>query len=276
MPVDGHELQAEGAHLELVAALDLHLPGLKMMLLALGINKPQSQLRADQRNIRTQPQQIRHPADMILMPMSQHQSIHPIQLILDIAEVRQNQIHARLLLLRKQHAAVNQQNMTVILDHIHIAANLTQTPQRDNTHGTLTILRRSHQTLLSLSTLTTLDGAIAASTGFIPGPAGSLALPGSAATVLGRGFAASASASALCTVFLPCFCHSHLCFHYLYPRLIRGRRLFACQERISPAAFMPFSAWISWSLPGPRLGSLIVVLSKTPATFRAALAMTAC
>ena len=157
MPGDGHELQAEGAHLELVTALDLHLPGLKMMLLALGINKPQSQLRADQRNVRTQPQQIRHPSDMILMPMSQHQSIHPIQLILDIAEVRQNQIHARLLLLRKQHAAVNQQNMTVILDHIHIAANLTQTPQRDNTHGTLTILRRSHQTLLSLSTLTTGD-----------------------------------------------------------------------------------------------------------------------
>ena len=122
-----------------------------MMLLVLGIHKPQSQLRTNQRNIRTQLQQIRHTPDMILMPMRQHQSIHLIQLALDITEIRQNQIHPRLLLLRKQHPAVNQQNMAIVLDHIHITADLTQTTQRNNTHGTLAILRRSHQTLLSLS-----------------------------------------------------------------------------------------------------------------------------
>ena len=88
---------------------------------------------------------------MILMPMRQHQSIHLIQLALDITEIRQNQIHPRLLLLRKQHPAVDQQNMGIVLDHIHITADLTQTTQRNNTHGTLAILRRSHQTLLSLS-----------------------------------------------------------------------------------------------------------------------------
>ena len=168
---DRHELQVEGAHFELVAALDLNLRGLKMMLLALGVNEPQGQLGADQGDVRTQLEQIWHAADVVLMPMSQHQGIHLIQLVLDVAEVGQNQIHARLLLLREEHATVDQQNVAVVLDHIHIATDLPQTPQGDDTHGALTVLGRRHQTLLGLCALAASDGAVAAVAGFAPGPA---------------------------------------------------------------------------------------------------------
>ena len=168
---DRHELKIEGAYLELVAALDLNLGRLEMMLLALGVHESQGQLGSDQGDVRTQLEQVGHTTNMVLMPVGQNQGIHLVQLVLDVAEVRQNQVHTRLLLLGEEHAAVNQQNVAVVLDHIHVAADFAQATQGNDAHGALAVLGGRHQMLLGLGAFAAGDGAITAAAGFAPGPA---------------------------------------------------------------------------------------------------------
>ena len=160
---DIDELKIEWASLELFASTDLDLGRIDVVFLALGINKRQGELGSDQWDIRTQLQQIWNTADMVLMTVGEHQCLNLVKTVLDVMEIRQNQIDARLLFFREQHTAVNEQNVSVVFDHIHIASDFAQATQRNDTHRSLAVFRRRNQAIdlsgdivLLLRTRTTL------------------------------------------------------------------------------------------------------------------------
>ena len=56
---------------------------------------------------RSLPQQVRHSADMVLVAVGEHQADHIAQTLTDGVEARQDQVDARMIILRKQHSAVD-------------------------------------------------------------------------------------------------------------------------------------------------------------------------
>ena len=123
---DGDEFEVERADLELVASLDLHHGGMLVVLLAFRLNEGEGQLGADQRDVRAQLEQVGHAADVVLVAVGEHQGVDLVETVLDVAEIGQDEIHARLLLLGEEHAAVDEQQVTVVFDHVHVAADFTQ------------------------------------------------------------------------------------------------------------------------------------------------------
>ena len=141
----GHEFQVERADLELVAPLNHGHHRVDAVFLALGLHEGQRELGADQRDVRTQLEQVRHAADVVLVAVREHQRLDLVQTVLDVVEVRQNQIHARLLLLGEEHAAVDEQDVAVVFDHVHVAADLAQTAERHDAHRAPAVLGRGNQ-----------------------------------------------------------------------------------------------------------------------------------
>ena len=97
------------------------------MLAELLSQQRQRQLRPDDRDISALPQQIRHGADMVLMTMGEHQADHVAQTFADRIESRQDQIDAWMIILGKQHATIDEQQLAVELDRCHVAANIAKT-----------------------------------------------------------------------------------------------------------------------------------------------------
>ena len=147
---DVHKLKIERTNLQLVAPLDLNQSRIDAMLIALGFNESQREFGTDQRNIRAKLQQVRHAANMILVAVSEHQSLDLVESILDVMEVRQDQINTRLLLFREKHTAVDEQQVAVVFDHIHVAADFAKATKGHDTHGALAVLRRSDQHVILL------------------------------------------------------------------------------------------------------------------------------
>ncbi len=142
---DVDEFEVERTHLELVAAGDLHLGGVLAVFLALGVHKGKSQFGTNQWNIRAQLQQVRHATDVVFMAVGEHQGVNLVETVLDVAEIRQDEIDTRLLLFREEHAAVDKQQVTVVFDHVHVAADFAQAAERRDAHGALAVLRRGDQ-----------------------------------------------------------------------------------------------------------------------------------
>jgi hypothetical protein len=53
----------------------------------------------------------------------------------DPAEVGQDHVHARLVLLREQHPAVHYQESAAVLEHSHVAADLAEAAESDYAQG---------------------------------------------------------------------------------------------------------------------------------------------
>ena len=142
---DVDEFEVEGTHLELLTAGNLNLGGVLVVFLALGVHEGEGQLGADQRDVRAQLEQVGHAADVVLVAVGEHQGVDLVETVLDVAEIGQDEIHARLLLLGEEHAAVDEQQVTVVFDHVHVAADFTQAAERRDAHGALAVLRRGDQ-----------------------------------------------------------------------------------------------------------------------------------
>ncbi len=145
-----HEFEVERADLELFASLDLDHRRVDAVFLALRLDEGERQLGADQRDVRTELEQIRHGADVVLVAVGEHQRLDLVETVLDVVEVGQDQVDARLFLFREQHAAVDEQDVAVVFDHIHVAADFAQAAQRHDAHGALAVLRRCDQHVVLL------------------------------------------------------------------------------------------------------------------------------
>jgi hypothetical protein len=61
--------------------------------------------------------------------MSEYQADHVVKPLADGVEARQDQIDARMIILWKQHTAVDQQQLAVELHNGHVATDIAQTAE---------------------------------------------------------------------------------------------------------------------------------------------------
>ncbi|MPM45358.1 hypothetical protein SDC9_92045 [bioreactor metagenome] len=127
---DRDELGIEGRQLDPVA-LRHHVQAgsAEPVLLQLGLQERQGQFRAVDRNVRAQLQQVGHGPDVVLVPVGEHQGDNVVQSVRNGAHVGQNQVDAGLVFLGEQHAAVDDQELPLGFQDVHVASNLPQASQ---------------------------------------------------------------------------------------------------------------------------------------------------
>ena len=131
--VDRDELQHERAEGDRLALGDLVVDRLLEAVLAqLGAEQGQGQLGADERDVAALAQEVRRGADVVLVAVGQHQRLDGVEAVPDGLEVGEDQVHAGVVVLGEQHAAVDEQQSAVVLERGHVAAHLAQPTERDD------------------------------------------------------------------------------------------------------------------------------------------------
>ncbi len=130
--VDGEELAVERAER---AALALHhLDGgrVQAVLGQLALDQGQGQLGAHQRDVLALPEQVGDRADVVLVRVREDERLDPVQAPLQVAEVRQDQVHAGLVRVGEQDAAVHDEQAAPVLEDRHVPADFPQAAERDD------------------------------------------------------------------------------------------------------------------------------------------------
>ena len=128
--VDRDELAVERAQRLPLPLADLD--GLRgdPVLLELGRDEGQREPGPDQGDVRPLAQQVRHGADVVLVPVREHDRVDLVEPAADPGEVGQDHVDARLVLLGEEHPAVDDQQPAGVLVDRHVAADLPQAAQR--------------------------------------------------------------------------------------------------------------------------------------------------
>ena len=92
---------------------------------------------ADQGDVAAFAQEVRRGPDVVLVPVGQHERLDLVESIPDRFEVGQDQVDARVVVLREQHATVDDQESPVVLEDGHVAADLAETPKWDDPQTSL-------------------------------------------------------------------------------------------------------------------------------------------
>ena len=143
--VDGEELEVERPELDQVALGHLDRLRPDPVLLELGLDEGQRELRADQRDVGPLPQEVGHPADVVLVAVGQHDGDDVVQPVPDRGEVGEDDVDPGLVLLGEQHADVDDQQLAGVLEHGHVATDLAETTQRDHAQAAVGQGRRGAQ-----------------------------------------------------------------------------------------------------------------------------------
>ena len=130
--VNCKKFQFEWSERNVVTLLDLHRLRRQAVLGQLGSHQAQRQPRADQRDVAALAEQVRDRADVVLVGVREHERLDLIQPVLQVTEVGQDEVHARLVRLGKQDTAVDDQQPSVVLEDGHITADLTEPAERDD------------------------------------------------------------------------------------------------------------------------------------------------
>ena len=102
------------------------------VLSELATDEAKRQLRADQRDVLALAEEVRHPADVVLVRMREDDRLDLVQPVLDRGEVRQDQVNPGLIRLGEEHAAVHDEQAPGALKDRHVAADLAEPAQRDD------------------------------------------------------------------------------------------------------------------------------------------------
>jgi hypothetical protein len=105
------------------------------VLLELGVEEGERELRADDRDVAALAQQVRHAADVVLVPVGEHDADDVLQTVTDRAEVGQDQVDAGLVLLGEEDAAVDDEKLAAVLEDGHVATDLSEAPEGDDAQG---------------------------------------------------------------------------------------------------------------------------------------------
>ena len=89
-----------------------------------------------------EPQQVRNSADVVLVAVRQDNGHDVCEPVLDVREIRQDQVNAGLCFLREEDAAVDDQQLAVDFEHGHVPADLPQPAERDDAQRVLRQARR--------------------------------------------------------------------------------------------------------------------------------------
>jgi hypothetical protein len=99
---------------------------------ALGGDQRECEPRAHHRQVGAVAQQERHGADVVLVAVGEHDRVDVVHAGLDRAEVRQDQVDARLLVLGEEHAAVDDEQAPAVLEHGHVPADFADPAECDD------------------------------------------------------------------------------------------------------------------------------------------------
>ena len=103
------------------------------VLLELGLHQGKGEFGSVDRDVRTTLEQERHRTDVVLVAVGQQQGLDSRQLVVvEVVQVRQEQIDAGMVVLGEQDAAVDEQQFPVDLVAGHVAADVAQPSQRDD------------------------------------------------------------------------------------------------------------------------------------------------
>ena len=102
------------------------------VLLQLGREQREGEPGADDRDAAPLAQQVGHRAEVVLVPVGQHDALDVVEAVTDVGEVREDEVDPGLLLLGEQHAAVDDHQPAGVLEHGHVAADLGQPAEGDD------------------------------------------------------------------------------------------------------------------------------------------------
>ena len=103
----------------------------------LRLDQGQRELRADQRDVRLVRQQVRHRADVVLVPVGEHDRLDVVQPVQDGREVGQDQVDAGLVDVREQHSTVDDEQLAAVLEDGHVAADRAEPAERGDPQAAL-------------------------------------------------------------------------------------------------------------------------------------------
>ena len=111
--------------------------GFDPAFLELRFHESDGQLRSNDWDIASLLQEIRQSADVILMSMGEEDCSNVTEAMTYRRPVRQDQVDPRLVLLREKYAAVDDEKFASMLDCGHIAADLSESAESDESHATV-------------------------------------------------------------------------------------------------------------------------------------------
>ena len=98
----------------------------------LALHQGQGQPGADQRDVLALPEQVRDRADVVLVRVREDDRLDLVEPALQVAEVGQDQVHAGLVRIGEQHAAVHDEQAAAVLEDRHVPADLAEPAERDD------------------------------------------------------------------------------------------------------------------------------------------------
>ena len=142
--VDRDELAVELPEVRPVALA--HLPQLRAdpVLLHLLLHQRQREPGAEDGDVGPLLEEVGHAADVVLVAVRQDQPDHRVEAVPDPGEVREDDVHAGLVLLGEQHAAVDDEQLALVLEDGHVATDLAQPAQA---HDPQALLRQAGRAL---------------------------------------------------------------------------------------------------------------------------------
>ncbi len=167
---DREELHIEGADLDAVVVADLDERGLigNALLPDPILGQPDGQRRTDDLE-RHLLQQIAEGADVVFVAVGGHDALNPVGVLLEVCEVRQDQIDTGGVGVGEHQAAVDQHDSAVDLDRRTVATDLAKPAEEGNPN------RRRHQAAARSKVANTAFDLVSMSSG--AGPIGSRHLP---------------------------------------------------------------------------------------------------
>src|SRR6476661_4261305 len=128
--VDGDELEVEDAELLALPLLDGHGVRPDAVLLELGLHEREGQRGADDRDVALELEQVGHRADVVLVAVREDDRHDVVEPVGDVAEVREDQVDSRVVVLGEEDAAVDDEQLAPGLEHGHVAADLAEPTER--------------------------------------------------------------------------------------------------------------------------------------------------
>ena len=142
--VDGDELAVERPEVRAVALAHLAQLRADPVLLHLLLHQRQREPGPDHGDVGALLEEVGHPADVVLVPVRQDDPDHRVEAVPDPGEVREDDVHAGLVLLGEQHPAVDDEQLALVLEDGHVATDLAQPAQA---HDPQALLRQAGRTL---------------------------------------------------------------------------------------------------------------------------------
>ncbi len=130
--VDGDELEVEGTELVEVTSRDDAGDRLDPVLLELGLDERDRQLRAEDRDVGLALEQVGDGADVVFVAVGEHEADDVVEAVVEVGEVGEDEVDTGLLLFGEEDAGVDDEDLAVVFEHGHVAPDLAEAAEGDD------------------------------------------------------------------------------------------------------------------------------------------------